>query len=75
MLTLRNIREQHGPGGVLVFADFTAPDGRLGSVSVPAEEFRAYGEVVLMQQAEACCAQARGHGYRAPGLNRFDELR
>jgi len=75
MPALRNIREQDVYGRLMVFADFTAPDGRQGSVHVPVEEYRAHGEIVLEQQADACCVQSRAHGYREPGVDRYEELR
>lgn len=71
MPALRNIREANG----IVSADFTAPDGREGCVSIPAAEYQAHGEAALEREAEACCAQAALHGYRPPAHDRYAELR
>lgn len=75
MPKLTNIRHAQGSEGVEVWADFTVPDGRWGSVSVPLALFEAHGEMILQQEAEACAQQARSHGYRPPQDDRYNELR
>lgn len=74
-MTLTNIRHHAGRHGPEVSADFTIADGRTGSVTVTLREFEAHGQRILEQEAAACARQARGHGYRAPGLDRYEELR
>ncbi len=74
-MNLTNIRHIAGRHGPEVTADFTIADGRTGSVTVSLREYEAHGERSLEQEAAACAMQARRHGYRAPGLDRYEELR
>lgn len=70
-MILRNIR-QAGPE---MAADFTAPDGRIGCITVPLALYEQHGERILQDEAAACIRQSRRHGYRAPEEDRFNELR
>lgn len=75
MPVLRNIRPINRNGVDMIAADFTIADGRQGCVELPAAECGDHAEIMLQQEAEACEAQSVRHGYRAPGYDRFDELR
>lgn len=74
MPALRNIRRECVHGEDVVLADFTAPDGRVGSVGVPLREFDAHGEAILQQEANAAASWARVHRYEPPERDRFREL-
>lgn len=74
MTRLRNLRRVEINGQPGMAADFTAPDGREGSVTVPMVEYQHHGEKALELEAAACVRQARSHGYRAPEADRFGEL-
>jgi len=74
MVALRNVRRAVVHGEDVVLADFTAPDGRPGSVGVTEREFQAHGEAALQQQADAAAAWSRVHGYVAPEHDRYREL-
>ncbi|WP_156029878.1 hypothetical protein [Sphingomonas sp. URHD0057] len=56
-------------------ADFTAPDGRKGSVSVSLAEYEAHGEAALMEAARFVVFEQRRHdAYAPPERDRFNEL-
>ncbi len=74
MPSLRNFRQIQGRHGPEMVADFTIPDGRQGSVTVPLTTFEQHGERALQQEADAVARQARLHGYRAPQDDRYREL-
>lgn len=74
MTRITNLRQIDTDDGPYMVGDFTAPDGRVGSVSVPLEMFRAHGEAALLPEADACVRQAQRHGYRPPEEDRFREL-
>lgn len=75
MTILRNLRRIDTREGPAMAADFTTPDGREGSVTVPMVEYQHHGEKVLELEAEACVRQSRRHGYVPPEADRFCELR
>jgi hypothetical protein len=70
MTRLTNLRTEQRDFGPVLVADFIAPDGRLGSVEVPAQ----VGQEGLLAEADACVRQSRRHGYVAPEDDRFNEL-
>lgn len=75
MPNLRNLRRVEIDGQPGMAADFTAPDGREGSVVVPMVEYQHHGEKALELEAAACVRQSRRHGYVPPEADRFSELR
>lgn len=74
MVQLRNLRPttDHGERGMA--ADFTLPDGRVGSVSVPQHLFDQHGERLLQEEADATARWARLHRYQPPEADRRNEL-
>lgn len=74
-MKLRNFRRIEIDGTPGMAADFTAADGRPGSVTVSLAEYEAHGEAALRLEADACARQAMAHGYRPPEADRYRELK
>lgn len=74
-MKLTNIRAVRRGSTDMMAADFRVADGRVGCVEVLAAEYHAHGDVVLEQAAFAVSLGADRDGYRAPGHDRFAELR
>jgi hypothetical protein len=74
MTRLTDLRQIDTPEGPAMTADFTAPDGRMGSVAVLLSVFEQQGERALQQEADAIVRASRLHGYRPPEADRFNEL-
>ena len=70
-MKLLNVRRE----GNTVSADFVAPDGRMGSVSCPATEYRDLDEQTLLQEAAWVVRELRRRDeYVPPDRDRFNEL-